>query len=164
MGDVESVVVERIKEGIEKTYSIIVEIRDSIELPVLAFDPFRHQYRSDVLLDFLEKTRGRNVLAITEKDLYANGLNFVFGQARVKGGIAIVSVCRLRPEFYNRAPNNELLYERAVKEAVHEVGHAIFGLMHCPNDKCVMSFSNTVADVDKKTRNLCRMCKLRAGL
>jgi len=38
-----------------------------------------------------------------------------------------------------------LLYQRIVKEAVYEFGHA-FGLNHCENIKSVMHFSNLLPD------------------
>ncbi|MBV9667768.1 MAG: hypothetical protein JO327_06520, partial [Nitrososphaeraceae archaeon] len=36
-----------------------------------------------------------------------------------------------------------LFYQRIVKEAVHELGHA-FGMNHCRNTSCVMHFSALV--------------------
>ncbi|MCS7106475.1 MAG: matrixin family metalloprotease, partial [Candidatus Aenigmarchaeota archaeon] len=57
-----------------------------------------------------------------------------------------------------QAYNEEVLIKRAVKEAIHEMGH-VLGLKHCENPECVMSFSNTVFDVDRKTKNLCEKCK-----
>jgi archaemetzincin len=47
---------------------------------------------------------------------------------------------------------------RALKEAVHELGHTL-GLVHCPEAGCVMHFSNTLADTDCKSHRLCAMCE-----
>jgi archaemetzincin len=44
------------------------------------------------------------------------------------------------------------------KETLHELGH-ILGLEHCPNPRCVMSFSNSIYDVDRKEARFCEMCK-----
>jgi archaemetzincin len=54
--------------------------------------------------------------------------------------------------------NLSVFYQRIVKEAVHELGHA-FGLNHCRNIKCVMHFSNSLSDTDIKTSHLCNVCK-----
>lgn len=40
-------------------------------------------------------------------------------------------------------------------EAIHELGHA-YGLGHCGDPHCVMWFSNTVAESDRKGMRLCR--------
>ena len=51
----------------------------------------------------------------------------------------------------------------ALKEAVHELGHTL-GLAHCPNAKCVMHFSNSLADTDRKGSVLCPVCQRRVGI
>ena len=96
--------------------------------------------------------------------MYTEGLNFVFGQAKMKGRVAVVSIARLDPTFWHQPEDKELLEKRAVKECLHEVGHMAFGLGHCPNRHCVMSFSNTLGEVDKKTKFLCDKCRRQIGL
>jgi archaemetzincin len=99
------------------------------------------------------------VLGVTNKDLYAEPLNFVFGQASLNGRIAIVSVCRLDPTFYGQPADKDLFTQRAVKEAVHEVGHML-GFRHCADPVCVMHFSNSINEVDSKSAKLCWKCEL----
>jgi archaemetzincin len=74
--------------------------------------------------------------------LISNGLNFVFGEAIGNGGIAIIYLPRIKQEFHGLKPNEQMFYERLVKESVHELGH-VFGLAHCKNTRCVMQFSNS---------------------
>jgi archaemetzincin len=50
--------------------------------------------------------------------------------------------------------------ERAVKEAVHELGHT-FGLGHCPDSSCVMHFSNCLDDTDRKGKEYCPECRAK---
>lgn len=89
-------------------------------------------------------------LGVTVKDLYVPGLNFVFGLAYKNS--AVISLVRLKSE------NKEQYFGRALKEAVHEIGH-LMGLLHCPNAKCVMHFSNCLGDTDYKKEDLCGECK-----
>ena len=50
----------------------------------------------------------------------------------------------------------EKVEERILKETIHELGHT-FGLKHCHNN-CVMRFSNSLADTDKKPVKFCASC------
>lgn len=135
-----------------------------INMPLDAFDSKREQYLASRALGYMEKNikckPNEKILGVTKEDLYSLGLNFVFGQARSPGSSAVVSLHRLNPLFYGEAPNEELFLSRAVKEAVHELGHT-FGLGHCEDPKCVMSFSNSVVDVDRKNPNFCENCQER---
>ena len=87
---------------------------------------------------------------MTEVDLYAASLNFVFGEAQCPGKFALISLLRLKPEFYGERADNSLFLERAMKEAVHEVGHML-RLKHDRNPSFVMFFSNSIKDTDQKS-------------
>jgi len=124
-----------------------------------AYNLKRKQYFSSKLLASLKNSeRDERVLGIADVDLYVPRLNFIFGEADVGSGTAIVSLYRLRQEYYGLAPDEALFLERATKEIVHELGHT-FGLGHCPNNKCVMHFSNSLADTDLKEAHFCNKCR-----
>ena len=131
------------------------------------FNEQRNQLNSDKLLQWLatnivnhikshdaEKTI---ILAIGNIDAYSPGLNFVFGQASPTGGVAAIYLPRLRQEFYGLSANTSIFIERVLKEVTHEVGHA-FGLGHCPKQSCVMHFSNSLVDTDRKAKDFCIVC------
>lgn len=138
-----------------------------LSVPREAFNPDRGQYRASDVLRYLEestrKSKATKILGIIGKDLYSSNLNFVFGQARCLGSVAVVSLYRLDPAFYGQNPDDKLFGDRVAKEAVHELGHT-FGLKHCRNSECVMSFSNSIVDVDRKQRFFCEDCYRRIGL
>jgi archaemetzincin len=141
-------------------------INETMPIPSEAFNNVRQQYRSDIILNEVhsyaekDKTSDR-VLGIVDVDVFASGLNFVFGEAECPGKAALVSLWRLRPEFYGKTPNVELLLERCMKEAVHDLGHSL-GLRHCSNPFCVMYFSNSIFETDRKQSLFCTKCYLKA--
>jgi archaemetzincin len=122
----------------------------------------RNQLKSPVLLHWiLEKmkpTKEMKVLVICDMDAYSGELNFVFGEAHLRGSIAAIYLARLKQEFYDLESNELVFYDRVTKEAIHELGHS-FGLFHCNNKKCVMHFSNSLYDTDFKNKIFCKNCK-----
>lgn len=125
-----------------------------------AFDPGRRQFRSTDVLEMLVRhcpADALKLLAITERDLFVPVLTFVFGQAQLAGRVAVVSLARLRQEFYGLAPNAEVFLERAAKEALHETGHT-FGLVHCADRSCAMSLATNVRHIDEKQAAWCAAC------
>ena len=98
------------------------------------------------------------LLAVTERDLFIPVLTFVFGQAQLGGRVGVVSLARLRQEFYGLPPDRDVLLDARVKEALHETGH-LFGLVHCADRDCAMSLSTGIRQIDLKTgRILRRLC------
>lgn len=163
-GEVPEEILKTVSEELRYSFKVLCDISEPLGLPKEYYNPFRHQYLASKVLDFLSDRFKGKILAITDEDLYAEDLNFVFGQAELPGRVAIISIARLNPTFYRQLENKNLLLQRAVKEAVHEVGHSLFALRHCNNSKCVMSFSNTIFDVDRKSKEVCKNCKMKAGL
>jgi archaemetzincin len=159
IGQVDAQVLEQLKENLRDKFGIAVEISQPLEKPEYAYDKKRNQYHSTRILDRLadHKKGNEKILGIVSDDLYVPNLNFVFGEADIENGVCLISLARLSQEFYGEKPDKVLFLERAFKEAVHELGHT-YGLGHCQDPKCVMYFSNSLADTDIKQSNFCARC------
>jgi len=140
------------------TFGVEVTIRPPGPLPERAFVSRRNQYQAEAILASLPADGTTLLLALTDRDLFVPGLNFVFGLAQPGRQRAIISLARLRQEFYGLPENRVLFFERSLKEAVHELGH-LLGLGHCSNPLCVMHFSNRLQDTDRKQAEFCKRCK-----
>jgi len=170
VGQVAPEVLAAVEEGLIKTFPDTTTslINESLPVPEHAFDKKRGQYNSAVILNevrsYAAKKQGfHRVLGVVDVDIFSFGLNYVFGEAYTSGAAALISLWRLKPEFYRDKPDMALYTLRAKKEAVHEVGHTL-GVRHCPRSLCVMHFSNSIFDTDKKQNLLCDECYLQAAI
>ena len=150
LGDVPRDVLEDLVEDLKDLGT--ATILDPTPLSPESFDAKRDQHRAVALLEALEGTPGDRVLGVTAADLYTETYSFIFGLARIQGTPSVISLARLA------SPDPARFRERVAKEAVHEIGHTL-GAVNCPNRGCVMSFSDSVEAVDRKTRGFCGRCR-----
>ncbi len=149
-----------IEVGVAQALDLETRRLHSLPDPEFALDPKRAQYSSvEVMRAFAATapTGTSKIVGITNRDLFIPVLTFVFGQAQLGGRLALVSLARLRQEFYSLPADHSVLVARAVKEVAHELGHT-FGLAHCPDRRCVMSVSTDVRQVDGKRPTYCATC------
>ena len=151
---------DKITESLKMTFNTHVgTIPLSIDTDSLySYD--RRQYYSTGFIEQSASQTGHisgKIILMTELDIYVPVLTFLFGEAQLNGKHSIVSVFRLHEEFYSGETNNELLFERTMKEVYHELGHN-FGLIHCHDWDCVMHSSNSVEEVDIKGNSYCKKC------
>ena len=160
IGNVDRETITRIADEVRERFRCEAEPGESISVPDNTFNARRRQYNSTRILKALETQKPggyRILLGVIDQDLYVPELNFVFGEADVLAFIAVIGLPRLRQEFYGYEPDPGLFYERAAKEAIHEIGH-LESLGHCPDPRCVMHFSNSLQETDMKEPNFCSQC------
>jgi len=134
-----------------------------LEIPRSAYDARRQQYHSLEIMKAVARSAPGGeyrILGVTEVDLAIPTLKFVFGQAQVDGPVAVLSLARLRQEFYGLTADEVVLRERVVKEVLHELGHT-FGLTHCRDSKCAMSLATHIGLVDSKEESYCARCGIQ---
>jgi archaemetzincin len=170
VGEIAPDVLVALHKGLVKTFpdTSCTIIKRVLPVPKEAFDKKRNQYRSSVILNEIrvqvsKSEKYHRLLGVVDVDIFVPELNYVFGQADTPGRAALISLWRLKPKFNGESADSDVFVLRALKESIHELGHTL-GLPHCPRSFCVMHFSNSIFDTDKKQSLLCDQCYLQAAL
>ncbi|MGF1511341.1 MAG: peptidase M54 [Myxococcota bacterium] len=141
--------------------SVVVGLR--LPVPKYAFNPTRGQYHSAAIMKRVEGARQEDwdaAIGVSREDLFVPEVPFVFGEADRSTRTALLSLARLKPDSGSLEAREELLERRLISEAIHQVG-LLRGLAHCPNNRCVMFYAASVAEIDKRGASLCANCKKR---
>ncbi len=149
---------------LEERFLATAVVRATLAVPETALNSARGQLFFGSLVGRLTatyETREDLVLGITDYDLYKTSHQFVFGSSSETQRCAVVSLHRLRSELYGDPADENALFQRLLKESVHEIGHAL-GLKHCYNARCAMYYSNSVFDTDNKYSHFCETCERRS--
>lgn len=144
-------VLERMRTHAEAYFGVPARLLDPIPLVESAYSADREQYRSTPIIQALADRRPPDALAVlglTDQDLYAEGLNFVFGEGSLRHRCGVYSLRRLE------TPDGPLFLRRSLKLVCHEAGH-ILSIGHCTAWCCVMNGANTLNEMDRQPLHLC---------
>ena len=161
IGNVQDELLRFLRSALREYLRVPCEIIPATLDPCGTFHAERRQYHSSHILAGMQNfTSGEcwRVLGVADLDVYLPILTVVFGEAQSDGHCALISAARLRQEFYGLAPDRELLEQRLLKEAIHEIGHTC-DLTHCDNYLCAMAPSHAVEWIDIKDAALCHGCR-----
>ena len=165
IGTIDKEILHYTQKELEDRFNVKIDIGRQLEDPTYAYHKQKKQYHSTKILKRIHKLRLTGydrILGIVDVDLYVPERTFVFGEANIKKKVAVISLTRLRQEFYDLPEDLTLFRKRIIIEAVHELGHT-YGLRHCTNNKCVMFLSNTISDTDHKGADICSNCRKNHG-
>jgi archaemetzincin len=160
VGSVPPAMMEFLQEGLRRELGAQVRLGKTLPLPA-SWPEGGKQYPAEPFLESLVAARppGQElILGVTAVDLAYQDFNFIFGLADSQTHCAVISLARLYPEYYGQPRNPRLFKERALKEAIHEIGH-LMGLHHCPDPTCIMFFSNSIVGTDRKGPGFCQECR-----
>ena len=163
VGEVDFSVVNRLATEIGPVFNRSVEILKGMKTPGESHNVVRNQYYAPVILSKLERIKSNpqeKVIAVFEEDLYLPDEAYILGYADCLAGTAIVSLYRIRLEFYGLPEDDAKVYPRLFKEAIHQAAH-LFDLSECRNPRCVNYFSQMMLDIDTKSDKFCDICRRR---
>jgi archaemetzincin len=161
IGDQDPHLLDQVSSEVNRVFGFPTEILPLLEHVQFAWEPNREQYHSTPILDILAGKSppwALKVLGVTDVDLFIPILTHVYGEAQLGGKACILSSHRLKERLRTVSAADDLMC-RVVKEAVHELGHT-FQLRHCKDVTCVMHYCRTIGDVDRKSNQLCRYCRV----
>lgn len=164
VGTISHSLLENLCANLPKSLRVKCEIHPLRLDPVPSYHAERQQFHSSELLQRMRQAvrpGDWRLLAITNVDLYIPILKYVFGEAQMGGACAIVSVFRLRQEFYGLPEDEDLLQNRLLKESLHELGHTL-DLRHCEDYRCAMASSHAVEWIDLRESSWCATCSAKA--
>jgi archaemetzincin len=187
LGEVPQVACSVVAAHLLAVLQIPARVTRSRPLPASCRLPARGQVDAARVLALLADglAPGELRVGITAADLCLPMLTHVYGEARVGGGVAVVSLYRLyrlgqrpvrgpgqrpgpgpgqrpvRDEGGPAAVDGDLVaaaLERLAKVAVHEAAHAR-GLVHCRSPGCVMCAALGLPQLDALALRFCRECR-----
>lgn len=169
---------EPVREFIEIYYQRSTQLTAPRDLPASAWHPERGatgQYDAEEVLESLQgscPTGSGGCLSATDEDLFVNTLQYVFGLGHFHRRVGVFSMYRLWEPISDGSPTGRRAVvdpeplRRALKVAVHEMGHE-FTVAHCVHyRRCVMAGTNSLTESDAGSLMLCPLdhAKLRWNL
>jgi len=161
LGEVDFMMVNRLATNIGPIFSRSVDILKGMKMPDEAFNVVRNQSYASILLNKLERVKANlreMVLGVCEEDIYLPDEPFVIGHSDAVSGTAIVSLYRIRQEFYGLPEDESRVYGRLFKQSIHQLAH-LFEMTSCRNPKCINYYSQNMIDIDNKGDKFCDICK-----
>ena len=153
-GAVDPMAVSIVAAHIQAIIGAYTNIQSERSLPDYALIATRNQYDAAKILKALhgESQGAPFKLGLLQEDLCLPILTYVYGESQLGGKVAVISIHRLID------PRPEIIYERAAKIGIHEVGHMI-GLEHCRGIDCLMHFSKQLDQLDGQPLHFCSACE-----
>ena len=154
MGVLDPLAISIVGANLQAVLGLFTDIQPARAKPDFAFMPVRNQYDASKILKSLadEKEGAPLKLGLTQSDLSIPILTYVYGESQLGGRAAVISLHRLFDI------DRQIVYNRAAKIAVHEVGH-LLGLEHCWEAGCLMRFSKQLEQLDRLPLRFCSSCE-----
>lgn len=153
LGVVDEELLKDMRGYAESFFCVKAVLNEPLPLPEDSYNFRRNQYDANKILRHLIQERPEDALAyigVMNRDLYVEGMNFVFGLGSFDERVGVYSIVRFKGD-------HPTLLKRTLKTMVHEIGH-ILSMRHCIFYRCVMCGSNSLAESDQRPMHLCPVC------
>lgn len=153
LGVVTEKVCRDMREYAELFFSVPAVLNEPLPVPHGCYNEQRRQFDAVKILKWLSDKRPEDALAyvaVMERDLYVENLNFVFGIGSFNERVGVYSIIRFRSAY-------STLIRRAMATLTHEIGH-ILSMEHCIFYECLMCGSNSLAESNRRPVHLCPIC------
>ncbi|MCX6826093.1 MAG: archaemetzincin [candidate division Zixibacteria bacterium] len=161
LGEVDFMMINRLATNIGPIYGRSVDILKGMKIPEEAYNVIRNQHYATIILNKLERTKTSPrelVLGACEEDIYLPDEPYIIGYSDTSSGTAIVSLYRIRQEFYGLPEDEMKIYSRLFKQSIHQLAH-LMDMTSCRNPRCVNYYSQDMMDIDNKGERFCDICK-----
>ncbi len=153
--------INRLATNIGPIFGRSVDILKGMKMPEEAYNVVRNQYYANILMNKLERVKASTkemVLGACEEDLYLPDEPYVIGHSDAVSGTSLVSLFRIRQEFYGLPEDESKVYTRLFKQSIHQLAH-LFEMTSCRNPRCINYYSQSMIDIDRKSEKFCDICK-----
>ena len=136
-----------------------------MKVPDEAYNVIRSQHYASIILQKLERIKANSkeqIVAVCEEDIYLPDEAYVLSHYDTVSGTAVVSLNKVRQEFYGLPEDETKVYDRLFKLAVQQVA-LLSEVAGCRNPVCVNHYSMNMMDIDHRGSRLCDICRRQLG-
>ncbi len=158
--------INNVSTKFQETFNVETEIKkQNIDFQE-AYNSKRKQYNVLKIINQIEiiPSKEERVFAFTDKNIYSGELGFVFSSTDKSKNVGVVSTYHLRLKLGGKLEDGRaevkgyvdenLLLERTLKTLYRNFG-ATMGFSTTFDKNCVMAFSDSLIDLDKKSIEFC---------
>lgn len=161
LGEVDFILVNRLATSIGPVFDRSVDILKGMKVPEESYNVIRGQNYASVILNKLERVKANQrefIVGLLEEDIYLPDEAFIIGYSDTVLRTAVVSLFRIRQEFYGLPEDDKKVFSRLFKQSIFHLS-PLFNLPSCRNPRCINYYSQKMFDIDSKGEKFCDLCR-----